>query len=104
VLAREGRPATELVLVVDGRAAAAGSSAAHRTLGAGQFVGELEVVGQADHVATVIAETPMQLLVAGPATLRTVLEQPAVLRHILTGLGEQLRAAGSTATVPDPAA
>ena len=104
VLAREGRAATELVLILDGRATATGSSAPERTVGAGQFVGELELVGQADHAATVTAETPMHLLVAGPATVRTVLEQPAVLRHIVTALGERLRAAGPTATVPEPAA
>jgi CRP-like cAMP-binding protein len=101
VLARAGRQASELVLIVDGRATAVGAEPS-RTLGPGQFVGAPEVVGRAGHIATVIADTPMHLLVAGPATLPRVLDQPAVLRHIVTRLAERRRDAESA--VPEPAA
>ncbi len=102
VLAREGRAAAELVLILEGRARALGSG--QEAGRPGQFVGALEVVGQADHLATVIAATPMHLLVAGPSTVRTVLDHPAVLRHIVTGLAGRRRDAEPPRALPEPAA
>ena len=101
VLARQGRAATALVLIVEGRASVGSTEGALR---AGQFVGALEALEHADHVTTVTADTPMHLLVAGPSTVPTVLDHPVVLRHIVTGLAGQLRDTGPFRAVPEPAA
>lgn len=82
VLAREGRPCHELVLVVAGAAGSSVRDESDRRLGPGDVIGERAVLGAGIHTATVVSRSPMRLLVAGCDACRRLRDEPAVLRLV----------------------
>lgn len=92
-LLREGQPATELFLIVDGEAAVSLGDHALATLGPGEFVGEMTLFDRAPCSATVTALTPMRTLVAGAQSFGALLDHPAVLRRLAATLARRLRTA-----------
>jgi len=90
VLRGAGQVTRELILIVDGQATATDRRSRETRLGAGQVVGDVAILAHAEPAMTVIADTPMSLLVAGPRTVRSALDHPWVLRHIATNLADQL--------------
>ena len=60
--------------------------------GPGAYFGELSLLDKGPRTATVIAETPITVLVLGPREFSAVLEEVPQLSHkLLTALAQQVR-------------
>jgi len=91
VLARAGQTTHELILIVAGVVTATDERTGGQTrLGTGHVVGDLAILGHGEPALTVVANTPVQALVAGPRSVRAALDHPTVLRHLATNLADQL--------------
>jgi CRP-like cAMP-binding protein len=99
VLAREGGAAREAFVIIDGWAAVNVCGATVATLGPGQIAGETAMLDPGPRTATVVATTPMKLLVVGPRAFGDFASQPAVARGIASELAERLRKADSRISV-----
>ena len=93
VLAKEGAPGKEFVVVIDGVASATSGGEEVGKVGPGSFFGELALLDGGPRTATVRAETPMLVLVMDRAEFNTLLDQaiPSVGRRMLVTLAERLR-------------
>lgn len=91
VLTREGAPAREAFAIVAGwaRVTLRGVDLGER--GPGDFIGEMAMLERAPRSATVVATTPMRLLVIGPAAFASFLECPSVSRALALQLARRLR-------------
>lgn len=78
VLAREGRSGFESFVVVEGWAEVSSNGVTFATIGPGEFIGEMALVEGTPRNATVVATTPMTLLVLDPSAFRDVIKQPEV--------------------------
>jgi CRP/FNR family cyclic AMP-dependent transcriptional regulator len=95
VLAREGETGTEFYVIVEGRAEATRGGERLNLLGPGQFFGEISLLDHGPRVATVVAQTPMLLLVLSSREFDELIERafPSVSRRMLMVLGQRLRQA-----------
>jgi CRP-like cAMP-binding protein len=93
ILMREGEPAREMFLIVEGEVAVSLRHDTIALIGPGQFVGEMCLFHRAPRSATVMALTPLRTLVAGAPAFATLLNHPVVLRRLAATLAERLRAA-----------
>jgi CRP/FNR family transcriptional regulator, cyclic AMP receptor protein len=92
VLATEGSPGREFYVILDGKASVAIGGRDVATLGPGDFFGEMALLDQGPRVATVTAETPMEVAVLDPREFSTLVEEhPGVARKILKVLAKRLR-------------
>ena len=92
VLAQEGTPGREFYVILDGKAGVAIGGRDVATLGPGDFFGEMALLDQGPRVATVTAETPMEVAVLDPREFSTLVEEhPGVARKILKVLAQRLR-------------
>lgn len=95
VLMREGERGREFVILVEGRARVERGGAHVATLGAGDFAGEIALVANVPRTATVVAETPLRVLVLSDRSFQTVIrETPSIAVKVLAVLGERLHALG----------
>ena len=62
-LITEGKPGSEFFVVVEGELEVRRKGRRIRRLGAGSFVGEIALLSQSPRTATVVAMTPLQVLV-----------------------------------------
>jgi CRP-like cAMP-binding protein len=85
-LARQGAYADELFVVVDGSADVAIGSTPVGTVGPGDVVGEIGLLAGPARSATVVATSPMRVLVSGPREL-------ARLMHDFPQVADRIRAA-----------
>lgn len=83
VLFAAGQPSREAFVIVAGHAVVARDGRQLAELGPGDIVGELGLLLQRDHVATVTATTPLEVLVLPQRALRDALDE-------LPGLGWKL--------------
>lgn len=84
VLAREGAEAHEFFVILDGTIAISKGSKHIRDLGAGDFFGELALVGKVPRTATATASTPATLLVVGHREFTTLLaDQPRIRETVM---------------------
>lgn len=83
VLFAAGQPSREAFVVVAGHAVVRRNGRKLAELGPGDIVGELGLLLQRDHVATVTATTPLEVLVLPQRALREALDE-------LPGLGWKL--------------
>ena len=98
-LAREGALGSEFFVVVKGTATARRRGRKIGTIGPGSFFGELALIDQGPRVATVTADTDMQLLVLTSRAFSSLLDDvPSVSRRMLRGMAERLREAESAPT------
>jgi CRP-like cAMP-binding protein len=81
VLAKQGRPARQYVVVVDGTAHEVLDGRRVATLGRGDDFGGLGLAVDATHPATVVAETPMVLLVMNQVEFRSAYDDVHALRR-----------------------
>lgn len=81
VLATEGRMGREFVLLLDGAARVERAGKLIGTLGPGGFFGEISLLDGKPRTATVIAETPCELLVVEWREFRPLLEAVPGLEH-----------------------
>ena len=92
VLAREGKPGSELFVIASGSAKVTLRGKDLATLYPGDAFGEMALLDGGPRGATVTAETPMSLYVLGPREFSTLLEAvPAIGRKILASLARRLR-------------
>ena len=95
ILCEEGTTGGEFFVVVSGSADVrrAGNVISH--MGAGDFFGEIALIDHGPRSATVIAASPMRLLVFARSQFRDVLhEDPSMARQLLYAVTKRLRALG----------
>lgn len=92
-LTKQGDVGTQAFVVVSGEAEVQVDGAQVATIGAGELIGEMSLLDRTSRrSATVIATTPMDLLVLDPRSFSTLLDShPSVTRQIAIGLAERLR-------------
>jgi CRP-like cAMP-binding protein len=92
VLARQGRPGHEFVIVLDGSASVTVDGVHVATLGPGDHFGEIALLDDGPRTATVLAETPMVLAVVDRRGFTALLaEVPTLARTVLVGLARRVR-------------
>ena len=101
-LIREGTRGREFFVVVEGVLRVTRNGRQVSVLSAGDFVGELALVTDVPRTATVIASTPVHLLVLTHRGFLDLLEQsPSIAVKVLQNLGERLHSDASS-TNRDP--
>ena len=99
VLCEEGSIGHEFYLILEGQAAVKKGGRKVAVLGPGQYFGEMALLDRGPRSATVVAETPMRLLVIGQREFAAVLDEVPMLAHkLLAAMAARLREADSKAT------
>jgi CRP/FNR family transcriptional regulator/CRP/FNR family cyclic AMP-dependent transcriptional regulator len=93
-LARTGEPGNQFFLILDGTARVEVSPEKHSQLHPGDYFGEMSLLDGEPRSATVIAETPMRVLVISRRNFNTLLgEVPGLIQNILVTLSKRVRRA-----------
>lgn len=101
VLTRAGEPGEEFFLIVDGTARVEVSAEKHVLLPPGQFFGEMSLLDGGPRSATVVAQTPVRLLVISRRNFSTLLEEvPGLVQALLVTLSKRVRKAEEQARPP----
>ena len=91
VLIAEGTRGREFFVLVEGTVDVRRGGVELRTLGKGEFFGEIALVTEAPRSATVIAETPVRLLViTGQSFQRLLTDTPSIQGKVLQALAQRL--------------
>jgi CRP/FNR family cyclic AMP-dependent transcriptional regulator len=91
VLTREGAIGKEFFVIVDGTITISRGGQHLRDLGAGEFFGELALLGNVPRTATATAETPARLLVVGHREFTTLLsDQPTVRTRVFESMASYI--------------
>jgi CRP/FNR family transcriptional regulator, cyclic AMP receptor protein len=94
VLAEQGQPGHELVVIVDGTVVVIVDGVNVATLGPGDFFGEIALLNPGPRTATVIAETDVEACVIGRREFHGLIhEHPGVAIKMLAAVSARLRAA-----------
>lgn len=92
VLIAEGDSGHEFFVIVEGRARVSRQGRRVALLGPGQAFGELALLGKHPRNATVVAETPMELVVLGQREFAGIIDEvPGFARKLLSGMAKRLR-------------
>jgi CRP-like cAMP-binding protein len=92
VLVSEGAPGSEFFVIVDGSAKVMRQGRKVANLGPGDAFGELALLDKAPRNATVVAETPMEVVVLGQREFAGIIDEvPGFSRKLLAGLAHRLR-------------
>jgi CRP/FNR family cyclic AMP-dependent transcriptional regulator len=95
-LTREGQSGSEFFVIVDGEVSVTKDGSEIRTLGPGDFFGEIALLEDTPRTATVIAKTPLRFFVLTRQAFRSLLaHQPELEQKVTEALEERLR--GSSA-------
>jgi len=98
VLVNEGETGHEFFVILDGTARVTRRGKRVATIGAGNAFGELALLDKAPRNATVIAETPMELVVLGQREFAGIIDEvPGFARKLLAGMANRLREADAKA-------
>jgi CRP/FNR family transcriptional regulator, cyclic AMP receptor protein len=90
-LTREGAPAREFFVLVDGTADVLKGSKRINKLKGGDFFGEIALVHDSPRTATVKASSPVRALVVTERNFKRLLdESPEIQRKVLSALAERL--------------
>jgi CRP/FNR family cyclic AMP-dependent transcriptional regulator len=93
VLTREGRSGGEFFVIVDGAIAVERGGTVVRTLGPGEFLGEIALVDGGPRTATATATVPTRLLVLAHREFHSLMDRfPEVRMAVLQALAERVRA------------
>jgi len=96
VLTGEGQLGRELFVIVTGDARVSRNGRRVGALGPGDAFGELALLDGGTRTATVVAETPMELLVlTRPAFVKMLDETPGFATALLRGVARRLQEADS---------
>src|SRR6266516_575061 len=94
VLVTEGSAGAEFFVIMDGKARVTRRGRKVAELGPGQFFGELALLDRAPRNATVVAETPMEVLVLGQREFAALIDEvPGLAHKVLAGIARRLREA-----------
>jgi CRP-like cAMP-binding protein len=97
VLARTGTAGNDFFLILDGHAKVEVTPRKRSRLGPGQYFGEMSLLDGGPRSASVVAETPLRLLVIKRRDFTTLLnEAPELTQSILETLSRRLRLAEAT--------
>ena len=92
VLCQEGAVGREFFLIVDGQASVRRKERKIATLGPGNYFGELALLDRQPRSASVIADTPMTLLVLEQRAFIGILDSvPSLARKLLSAMADRLR-------------
>jgi CRP/FNR family cyclic AMP-dependent transcriptional regulator len=98
VLVNEGETGHEFFVIIEGSARVTRHGKRVATLGPGTAFGELALLDKAPRNATVIAETPMELVVLGQREFAGIIDEvPGFARKLLAGMANRLREADAKA-------
>jgi CRP/FNR family transcriptional regulator, cyclic AMP receptor protein len=89
----EGTAGRQAFLIVEGRGRVSVGGKQVASVGAGEVLGEMSLLDHRPRSATVVAETPMRLLVVGPSAFGSFIEHPGMARAVAIQLSERLRRA-----------
>ena len=90
-LTRQGSPGREFFVLVEGEADVRRNGRKVRTLGDGDFFGEIALVTKRPRTATVVARTPVRVLVVTDRAFRRMIEEsPSMQTKVLQALAERL--------------
>jgi CRP/FNR family cyclic AMP-dependent transcriptional regulator len=93
VLMEQGRVGRECFVILEGHASVYTGDDFVATLGVGSVVGEMAVIDHLPRVATVVADTPMQLIAFDATRFRTLLrEMPLAEEKVMQLLADRLKA------------
>ncbi len=91
VLVREGEPGHEAFVIVEGAATVTRKGDTLATLGPGDVVGELAPLTGGARTATVVADTPMEVLVIGQREFAGLLDEvPGLAVQVLHNLAARM--------------
>jgi CRP/FNR family cyclic AMP-dependent transcriptional regulator len=97
ILARTGTAGNDFFLILDGHARVEVTPRKRSRLGPGQYFGEMSLLDGGPRSASVVAETPLRLLVIKRRDFTTLLnEAPELTQSILETLSRRLRLAEAT--------
>ncbi len=92
VLARAGEPGDEFFLIIDGTVRAEVSGEKRVLLHPGEFFGEMSILDGGPRSATVVADTPVRLLVISRRHFATLLKDvPGLIQTLLVTLSRRVR-------------
>lgn len=95
-LTREGQSGSEFFVIVDGEVSVTKDGSEIRTLGPGDFFGEIALLADTPRTATVTAKTPLRFFVLTRQAFRSLLaHQPELEEKVLKALDERLRGTSS---------
>jgi CRP-like cAMP-binding protein len=90
-LTREGAPAREFFVLVDGNAEVLKNGKRINRMKAGDFFGEIALIHHSPRTATVTALSPVRALVVTERNFRRLLdESPEIQRKVLSALAERV--------------
>jgi len=90
-LTRQGAPGREFFVLIEGEADVRRNGRKVRTLSGGDFFGEIALVTKRPRTATVVARTPVRVLVVTDRSFRRMLEEsPSMQTKVLQALAERL--------------
>jgi CRP/FNR family transcriptional regulator, cyclic AMP receptor protein len=93
VLTRQGESGSEFFVIVDGEVSVTKDGQEIRTLGSGDFFGEIALLEDTPRTATVTAKTPLRFFVLTRQAFRSMLaHQPELEQKVLSALEERVRA------------
>jgi CRP/FNR family cyclic AMP-dependent transcriptional regulator len=90
-LTRQGAPGREFFVLIEGEADVRRNGRKVRTLSDGDFFGEIALVTKRPRTATVVARTPVRVLVVTDRSFRRMIEEsPTMQVKVLQALAERL--------------
>jgi len=94
VLARAGEPGDHFFFIIDGATRVEVPPQSHRRVGPGEFFGEMSLLDGGPRSATVVADTPVRLLLVHRRDFWKLLkEAPGLTEQILVTLSQRVRRA-----------
>jgi CRP/FNR family transcriptional regulator, cyclic AMP receptor protein len=92
VLTREGQSGSEFFVIIEGRVSVTKDGQEVRTLGPGEFFGEIALLEDTPRTATVAATTPLRFFVLTRQAFRSMLaNQPEIEEKVVAALQERVR-------------
>jgi CRP-like cAMP-binding protein len=92
VLMREGDVGREFFVIVEGQVRIDKGGRSIRTMGPGEFVGDIALVTERPRTATATTETPCRLLVLGHREFHQLMDQyPSIRLSVLESMAMRLR-------------
>ena len=99
VLVREGEPGDSFIVLIAGQATVEKDGQSIRSLGAGDFLGEIALIDGGPRTATVTATSPVEALTVDRAGFgRLMAEFPVVRLDLVSALTQRLREHAPTPT------
>jgi CRP/FNR family cyclic AMP-dependent transcriptional regulator len=92
VLTRQGESGREFFVIIEGEVSVAKDGSEIRTMGPGDFFGEIALLEDRPRTATVTAKTPLRFFVLTRQSFRSLLaHQPGIEEQVTKALQERVR-------------